>query len=156
MSEAELRRLVDLEAIRRVKYAYIRCMTLALWDELETILAPDVTTSYSDGKYVFEGRDQLLGFLRGSHGAQSSLRGQWQVGHPEIDFEGADRARGRWLMFHYNIDKRAQTAEQQYAYYDDTYTRQGDRWVIQTTGYTRILEEHWSRGDLPSLRIEVG
>ena len=53
-------------------------------------------------------------------------------------------------MFHYNIDKRAQTAEQQYAYYDDTYTRQGGRWVIQTTGYTRILEEHWSRGDLPS------
>jgi hypothetical protein len=156
MSEALLRRLLDLEAIRRVKYAYIRCMTLAQWDELEQILAPDVTTSYSDGKYVFEGRDKLLAFLRGSHGAASPLRGQWQVGHPEIDFEGEDRASGRWLMYHYNIDKRHETAEQQYAYYADTYRRLDGRWVIQSTGYRRILEEHWSRGDLPSLRIEVG
>ena len=156
MSEADVRRLVDLEAIARLKYAYIRCMTLALLDELEGLLAPDVTTSYSDGKYVFEGRDKLLGFLRGSHGAASPLRGQWQVGHPEIDFQGDAEASGRWLMFHYNIDKRQQTAEQQYAYYTDTYRKRSGRWVIQSTGYQRILEEHWNRGDLPSLRIEVG
>ena len=156
MSEADLRRLLDLEAIKRVKYAYIRCMTLAQWDELEEILAPDVTTSYSDGKYVFEGRDKLLGFLRGSHGSASSLRGQWQVGHPEIDFQSETEATGRWLMHHYNLEKRAQTAEQQYAYYHDSYRKLGGRWVIQSTGYQRILEEHWQRADLPSLRVEVG
>jgi len=156
MSEADLRRLLDLEEIKRLKYAYIRCMTLGEWDELETILAPDVTTSYSDGNYVFAGRDELLGFLRGSHGAQSPLRGQWQVVHPEIDFQGEAHASGRWLMYHYNIDKRQQTAEQQYAYYSDEYRRLQGRWVIQSTGYQRILEEHWRRGDLPSLRIEVG
>jgi len=156
MSDADLRRLLDLEAIKRVKYAYIRCMTLGRWDELEELLAPDVTTSYSDGKYVFEGRDKLLQFLRRSHGLQSTLRGQWQVVHPEIDFESDTEASGRWLMYHYNIDKGGQTAEQQYAYYSDTYRKRNGRWVIQTTGYQRILEEHWKRGDLPSLRIEVG
>ena len=156
MSQSELQRLLDLEALKRLKYAYVRCMTLAQWDELETLLAPDVTTSYSDGKYVFSGRDQLMGFLRGSHGAQSALRGQWQVGHPEIDFQGDDRATGRWLMHHYNIDKGRGTGEQQYAYYHDEYRRRDGRWVIQTTGYQRVLEEHWSRADLPSLRIEVG
>jgi hypothetical protein len=156
MGEAGLQRLLDLEAIKRLKYAYIRCMTLAQWDELETLLAPDVTTSYSDGRYVFTGRDELMGFLRGSHGAQSPLRGQWQVVHPEIDFDGDARATGRWLMYHYNVDKRAQTGEQQYAYYHDEYRRRDGRWVIQSTGYQRILEEHWRRADLPSLRIEVG
>ena len=154
--EAKLQRLLDLEEIQRLKYRYIRCMTLAQWDELESILAEDVTTSYSDGKYSFEGREKLMGFLRSSHGAQSPLRGVWQVGHPEIEFTSETTASGVWLMHHYNIDKRRATGEQQYAYYRDTYVKRGGRWLIAATGYQRVIEEHWSRGDLPSLRIEVG
>ena len=58
-----INRLEDLEAIKNLKHAYLRCMTSSLRDELRDLLTEDVVTSYSDGKYVFDSRDALLEFL---------------------------------------------------------------------------------------------
>jgi bile-acid 7alpha-dehydratase len=153
--ELEIRRLLEIEAIKRLKYRYIRCLTTANWDEMEGLLTEDVTTTYSDGKYSFEGREDLMRFLRQSHDSASPLVGIWQVQHPEITLTSDTTATGIWFMRHYNINKRAKTAEQQCAYYHDEYVKEDGDWVIRTTGYSRILEEHWKLEDLPSLDLVV-
>ena len=39
------------------------------------------------------------------------------------------------------------------AFYADEYVKQGGRWLIRHTGYTRIYEESHLRKDIPSLRL---
>ena len=46
----------ELEAIRRLKYAYFRTLDLKQFDDLGALLTEDVTASYEDGKTVLEGR----------------------------------------------------------------------------------------------------
>ena len=55
--------LHELEAIKQLKYRYLRCIDRKLWSELRDILAEDATSSYGGGKYSFQGRDQILAFL---------------------------------------------------------------------------------------------
>ena len=38
--------LTALEAIRRVKYRYLRCVDLKLWDEMAEVFTPDATADY--------------------------------------------------------------------------------------------------------------
>jgi len=154
---AEIERIKDVEAIKCLKYSYIRAMTLSLWDELEGLLTEDVSTSYSDGKYSFEGRDALMQFLRASHDAeQSPAVGVWQVTMPEITLTSDSTAKGIWGMSHYYIHKEAQSALLMFVYYYDDYVKIQGEWKLKKTGYRRVIEEEWSRKDLPSLKLNVG
>ena len=54
--------LAELEAIKQLKYRYIRCLDLKLWDEMAECLCEDVRSAYGDGRYTSEGRDALLAF----------------------------------------------------------------------------------------------
>ena len=38
--------LAALEEIRRVKYRYLRCVDLKLWEEIGQVFTPDATASY--------------------------------------------------------------------------------------------------------------
>jgi len=154
---AEIERIKDVEAIKRLKYRYIRSMTLSLWDELESLLTEDVSTSYSDGKYSFEGRDALMQFLRAAHDVEESPAvAAWQVTMPEITLTSDSTANGIWGMSHYFINKEAQTALLMFVYYDDAYVKIDGEWKFKKTGYKRVIEEEWQRKDLPSLTLNVG
>ena len=63
--------LVELEAIKRVKYRYLRCLDQKLWDEMAEVLTDDCVAAYSGGKYSYEGRDAIIDFLRRSMGAET-------------------------------------------------------------------------------------
>lgn len=52
--------LLELEAIKRVKYAYMRCIDQKLWDDIGALFTDDAVASYSGGKYHFEGRDAIV------------------------------------------------------------------------------------------------
>ena len=56
----------DIEAIKRLKHKYFRCLDCKLWDELAECFTEDATTSYTDGKYSFRGVDAIIGFLHHS------------------------------------------------------------------------------------------
>ena len=62
--------LHELEAIKRLKYKYLRCLDQKLWDEIGALFTADATCSYSGGKYAFAGRDAggILRFDVGTHG----------------------------------------------------------------------------------------
>lgn len=158
MTDADaLRRLLDLEAIRSLKHRYIRCMTQSRWDEMATLLTPDVKTAYSDGKYSFGNRDDLMIFLRGAHDAsQTHVLGYWHVTMPEIGFTSATEATGIWAMYHFYLDKPALQQQEMFAYYDDIYRKVGEVWLIASTGYRRVMEQTYSRRDLPSMELLAG
>ena len=52
--------LIEIEAIKRLKYKYLRCLDQKLWDELAECFVENATSSYSGGKYSYEGRDAIL------------------------------------------------------------------------------------------------
>ena len=108
MTDSEaIARLLDLEAIKTLKHRYIRYMTQSRWDELEGLMTEDVSTSYSDGKYAFSNRADLLRFLRDSHdAAQTHILGYWHVTMPEIEFSTRDEATGIWAMYHFHLQQQ--------------------------------------------------
>ncbi len=58
-----MRDLVELDAIKQLKYRYLRCLDLKLWSEMAECLCEDVRSDYGDGQYSFEGRESLLDFF---------------------------------------------------------------------------------------------
>ena len=85
----------DIEAIKRLKHKYFRCLDAKLWDELAQCFTEDATTSYTDGKYSFHGVEAIIGFLKKSLGATTVL-GMHQGHQPEIDITSETTANGIW------------------------------------------------------------
>ena len=155
--EARIQRLEDLEAIRRLKYRYLRALDTKQWDELAETLAEDCSCAYSDGAYSFEGRDAILEFLRSTPLAEGGgLIGVHHGQQPEIDLTGPTTAAGTWTLYNYLVDKSGGTGLRMCALYHDEYVKIDGSWRIAKTGYTRIFEEVWERKDLPSLTLTAG
>jgi hypothetical protein len=147
-----LRELLEVEAIKRLKYRYLRCLDQKLWDDLGECFTEDATCAYGDGKFSFQGRDAILEFLRGSMGAPS-FHSAHHVHHPEIELTSETTARGTWALEDTVIESRAGLTIRGAAFYADEYLKRDARWRIRHTGYTRIYEEAHQRKDVPSLRL---
>lgn len=144
--------LQEIEAIKRLKYKYFRCLDLKRWDEMRECFTEDATSAYGDGKYSFQGREQILKFLVDSMdrpGVLSAHHGH----HPEIELTGAGTAIGVWALADVFIDLDAGVTIRGAAYYRDEYVKLGGQWKIRSTGYERTFEEVEKRSDIPSLQI---
>ena len=144
--------LVDIELIKRLKYHYLRCLDLKLWDELDDILMPDCVASYSGGAYHYDGRDAVVTFLRESMGAET-FHSSHRCHHPEIDLTGPDTATGVWALDDVVILTDWDLTIRGSAYYTDEYVRTDAGWRIATTGYRRIYEETVPRGAIEGLKL---
>lgn len=51
--EKEVQQLKDVQAIKELKSRYFCAMDTKDWEAMEATMAPDIETSYSDGKLVF-------------------------------------------------------------------------------------------------------
>jgi uncharacterized protein (TIGR02246 family) len=143
--------LVEYEAIKRLKYRYVRCLDQKNWVELASCFTPDATASYGDGKYSFAGLDAIMAFLRDSLGAASMIT-MHQVHQPEIDLAPDRRsATATWaledrvIMTEYKLTLRGA------AYYSDRYVKEDGRWLIADTGYQRLFEEMEPRSEAITL-----
>lgn len=145
--------LVEIEAIKRVKYAYARCLDTKQWDDLAELVTDDVEASYSAGAYAFNGRDALLEFLRSSMGSET-FHSSHHMHHPEIDLTGPDTATGIWALEDVVIDTTWNITVRGASFYTDTYRKGTDgRWRIATTAYKRTYEELQPRGNVEGLRL---
>jgi hypothetical protein len=147
--------MVDLqaiEAIKRLKYQYLRCLDLKQWDEMAECFTGDATAAYGDGKYSFAGRDQIMQFLREALGPREKISSH-RVQQPEIDFTSATTATGVWALDDIVIDTKSNTVIRGAAFYRDEYVKIGGQWKIKSTGYQRLFEERLSRSDTPSWRL---
>jgi bile-acid 7alpha-dehydratase len=141
----------DIEAIKRLKYRYFRCLDSKLWDELAQCFAEDATTSYSGGKYAFQGRDAIMKFLK--EGLGPTMISMHHGHHPEIEITGRTTATGIWALHDYVIVTQSNVSLRGASFYHDEYLKVRGQWKIKHTGYDRVFEEMWDRGETKSLKI---
>jgi hypothetical protein len=154
-SKLVLMDLATIEEIRQVKYRYLRCVDLKLWDELAEVFTPDATVDYGTQVYgkplKLAGRDEIVGFLRKKLGPDMIT--VHRAGQPEITVDGAV-ATGIWSFEDTVIATEYRVVITGAAFYRDRYERGEDgRWRIAHTGYVRTYEAMLSLDDLPSFRI---
>jgi hypothetical protein len=138
----------DLEAIKRVKYRYLRALDTKHWDDFANTLTEDVKGDYGSslGKELhFTNRTDLVDYMRSSCGP--NVVTEHRVTHPEITVTG-DSASGSWYL-----QDRVIVAEFNFmligaAFYRDQYRRTDDGWRISATGYDRTYEATMSVADL--------
>lgn len=147
-----LQDLVELEAIKRLKYRYLRCLDQKLWDDLEQCLTVEATASYGGGAYAFDGRDAIMEFLRVSMGAESMLTSH-RCHHPEIDLVDETSAVATWALEDVVVLRELDLTIQGAAFYEDRYAKVDGIWLILHTGYRRTYEELYPRASVPGLRL---
>jgi len=141
-----LKKLEEIEAIKQLKYRYMRSIDQKLWDQMRDCFVPDATTSYSGGKYAFEGIDAIMQFMIESMDRGSFLSSH-RVTQPEIELTSDTTATGRWALEDTVIDTQHEITIQGAAFYEDRYVKKGGAWKIQHTGYERTFEQMQSRKD---------
>ena len=83
----------DIEAIKQLKYRYLRTLDLKQWDEFAECFVPEATGDY-DG-LVFDDRESLVGYMRENLG--QGLISMHHAHHPEISVDG-NEATARWYL----------------------------------------------------------
>lgn len=147
--------LVALEEIRQVKYRYLRCVDLKLWDEIAEVFTADATADYGTHAtrrpLSLRGRDDIVGYLR--HNLGPDMITVHRCGQPEIKIKN-DKAKGTWSFEDTVIATAFRVLIKGAAFYEDEYERGADgQWRISHTGYKRIYETMCSLDDTPSLRF---
>lgn len=148
---ARMKRFEEVEAIKRLKHKYFRCLDQKKWDELSTCFAEDAVSSYHGGRYRFEGRDKIMEFL--SRSLTARRVGMHQGHHPEIELTSDTTATGIWEAEAYLMDLKENTTLHEVTFYQDEYVKADGQWKIKSTGYTNVFEETWDRADIKSLKL---
>ena len=143
--------LVELEQIKRVKYAYLRCLDQKDWAGLRPLLCEDATASYSGGRYTYEGREEIIAFVEKNMGREA-FHSSHRVHHPEIELDG-DRANATWALEDLVIDTDWDFLLFGAAFYEDTYERRDGRWQILHTGYRRTFEMTLPTASVEGMRL---
>ncbi len=65
--EARVRRLEDIEAIKKLKAKYWRCVDRKLWDEMNEVFTEEATADYGPN-IKLKGRQAIVQFLKSSLG----------------------------------------------------------------------------------------
>lgn len=141
--------MTDIDEIKQLKYRYLRCVDLHLWDELAETLADDVTASYG-ARLSYDSRDAVVRGL--AEQMTADVLTEHRVTHPEITVDG-DTATGRWYLQDRVIVPAFSTMIIGAAFYDDAYERRDGRWVITRTGYDRTYEAMMDLKDIPSFQL---
>ncbi len=136
--EARIRVLEDIEAIKKLKARYWRCVDRSLWTEMEDVFAEDATADYGPNMQ-FQGRKAIIQFLKDSTGQESMITAHG--GHnAEIEITGETTARGVWALNDLVVIQ-PNTRMMGWGYYDDEYVKENGRWRKKSTRISRILEE---------------
>jgi hypothetical protein len=131
----------ELEAIRRLKYAYFRTLDLKQFDQLGRLLSEDATASYEDGTTTLEGREAIVAWLANALSGPELIT-EHHGHHPEIAFTSATTATGTWYLQDRVIIPSADLEIGGTAFYEDRYRLTDEGWRIEHTGYVRVFEEH--------------
>lgn len=133
-----LEQLCDLESIRSLKYAYLRCLDQKRWTDMAHLFVEDATASFSGGRYSYSGRDEIVAFLERNTGAEH-FHSSHRAHHPEIRLDG-DRAGATWALEDLVVDVETGFVLVGAAFYEDVYRSVDGEWLIEHTGYRRSFE----------------
>ena len=132
----------DIEAIKKLKAKYFRCVDKKLWEEMETVLTEDAVADYGMGIELLQGRKAIIEFLKKNLGRDSMI--SVHQGHnPEIEITSDTTARGVWVLNDRLIIQTIATLNG-WRYYEDEYAKVNGEWKKKSTKITNILEE-WTQ-----------
>lgn len=134
-----LRRLLDLEDIRRLKARYFRTLDHKDWDGFGDVFARDAVLEVPEAALVANGREAIVAAVSGP------LTGSRTVHHghmPEIELTGPDTATGTWAMADYVEWAPAENGQrvglQGYGHYLEEYVREDGAWRIARLHLARL------------------
>ncbi len=143
--------LVEIERIKRVKYAYLRCLDQKDWEGIAELLLPDAVAEYSGGNYSYAGRDEIVRFISTNMGSES-FHSSHRVHHPEIDING-DAATAVWALEDTIVDSEWGFVLFGAAFYDDSFRKVDGRWLIERTAYRRSFEAMVPTASVPGFQL---
>jgi uncharacterized protein (TIGR02246 family) len=129
--EDEIRRLVDIEAIKQLRGRYSRAIDTKDWELLRASLAEDAYLSTDGG--VNEGREAILAAVSGALATATTMHHQHT---PEIEITGPDSAIGTWAM--QDIVHIGTFVLRGWGHYAETYVRTTEGWKIKSSTLTRV------------------
>jgi hypothetical protein len=140
MTDTDLQRLVDIEAIKQLKARYFRFLDTKQWRQWGQVFTEDIVMEVPEAAMVNNGRAEVVGNV------SAALTGTITTHHghmPEIELTGADTARGTWAMFDYVEwpagPDGARVGLQGYGHYHEEYRREVDgQWRIAETRLERL------------------
>jgi SnoaL-like domain len=147
----DIQRLMDMEAIRQLKYAYFRCVDTANLEELATLLHDDVSVHFKGGSYEwnFQGKQEYVDNIAMAFSTQAV--GQHNAHHPEIQILSETEATALWYLEDnmWILNHNAKTYGT--AIYWDRYHKVDGRWLIKDTRYERVYEINEMLAEAPGL-----
>ena len=129
-----------IEAIKQVKYRYLRALDTKHWDDFEDTLTEDIIGDYGSSlgkEHHFTNRTDLVEYMRTSMPA--GVITEHRVTHPEITVDG-DEGEATWYL-----QDRVIVPEYNFmlfgaGFYHDRYRKTPDGWKICATGYDRTYD----------------
>jgi hypothetical protein len=129
-----------IEAIKRVKYRYLRALDTKHWDDFADTLTEDIVGDYGSSlgkEHHFTNRSELVEYMRTSMPA--GVITEHRVTHPEITVDG-EVAEATWYL-----QDRVIVPEYNFmlfgaGFYHDRYRNTPDGWKICATGYDRTYD----------------
>lgn len=136
--EARVRKLENIEDIKKLKAKYWRCVDRKLWDEMTEVFTEKATADYGPD-IKLKGRQAIVQFLKSSLGADTVVTSH--IGHrPEIEVTGESTASAIWWLNDYII-MQPNMKRRGYAFYEDEYSKKDGVWKIKSTKITTNFEE---------------
>ena len=140
--EKRIRIMEDIEAIKKLKAKYFRCVDKKLWEEMETVLTEDAVADYGMGIELLQGRKEITEFLK-KNLDRDSMISVHQGHNPEIEITSDTTARGVWVLNDRLIIQTIATLNG-WRYYEDEYVKVNGEWKKKSTKIANILEE-WTQ-----------
>jgi len=145
-----IQRLIEIEAIKRLKAKYQRCVDTKDYDSLSECFSEDASAEYDGGKYSFSPRSAIVEFLRSSMRDLVTIH---QVHTPEIDVHSESSASAIWYLQDIVIAEKDGMSQMGAGFYRDEYVKQAGEWRIRKTGYERTFELWQSHADVPKWKL---
>jgi hypothetical protein len=146
--------LIEIEAIKQLKYRYIRALDLKQYDDFKACFAEDARWVSNGGTVQFEGRDTIVEWVKAATCAETQLC-HHLVTQPEITITSDRTATGTWKLDSTVVLTDEDLTIWAAAFYFDEYVKDGGTWKLKLTGHRAIFEECFSRSDIKSLRISA-
>lgn len=147
----DIQHLMDIEAIKRLKHAYFRCIDTANLGELGTLFHDDVSVHFIGGTYEWttQGKEEYLKNIGASFSNKS-------IGHhnghqPEIQMISNSEATGIWYLADHMWILNHKSKTFGTALYWDRYLKVNGEWLIKDTKYERLYEINEKLEELPKL-----
>jgi hypothetical protein len=136
----DIQRLMDMEAIRQLKYAYFRCVDTANLEELATLFHEDVTVNFVGGSYEWklQGRQEYVDSI--GKAFSNEAVGHHNAHHPEIQMLSDTEATALWYLADNMWILNHNVITYGTAIYRDRYLKVDGKWLIKDTSYERIYE----------------